>query len=101
MVTTTPTRPHSDTGASTSDRRPARTKGPFIRSNTTSRAGLHSSNPPAAQPRSHTIARIVRILKAVCLPPPAEHRPRPLGPTRFDSAASVGVWMRRRDELNP
>ena len=69
---------------------------------TASRSVGPSAAPPRRRGRHHRFCRyICAVVEYLRLPEPLIERSRPNAPTTHDSAAALGVWMRRRDDPNP
>lgn len=103
MVTATPTRtPTKVTGGATSGRHSGRPEGMFGRPEVLAlrAAGTRRRRRPPRR-RSQGSVRLGNLVELLRLPPPLVDRSQPPTQTRPDTAAAIGVWMRRRDDPNP
>ena len=99
MVTATPTRPATD---ATSGRCSARPEGVFARPEALSaRAAGARRQHRSRRPRRRVSKWLSSLVDLLRLPPPLVDRSRPPAQTELDTAAAIGVWMRRRDDPNP
>lgn len=103
MVTATPTRPPAEaTADATRSRRPARPDGVFARPEALAARATRTSRPRRPhRRRSRTSVWLGHLLDLLRLPPPLVDRSQPPTQIRPDTAAAIGVWMRRRDDPNP
>ena len=102
MVTATQTRPSTTAGdpagASTHERRSSRPDGVFATPQVLAALSTGRARPRRA-PRLRS--RVARVLHALRLPPPMVEVGQTPTPRRHESAAAIGVRMRRRDDPNP
>lgn len=102
MVTATPTRPRAaaadPTGGSTREPRPSGPDGVFATPETLAAISTGRVRPRRASRRR---ARVVRMLHALRLPPPMVEISNTPTQRSYESAAAIGVRMRRRDDPNP
>lgn len=103
MVTATRTRPPADAAdGATIPRRPARPDDVFARPEVlAARAAATRPQPRPPRRRSRASVWLGHLLDLLRLPPPLVNRSQPPVQTRPDTAAAIGVWMRRRDDPNP
>lgn len=83
-------------------RRPSRPDGVFARPEDVVARAVGRPRPRRTAHRRRRRFRIVaRVLHELRLPPPIVDTSLRPAPTRLDTAAAIGQWMRRRDDPNP
>ena len=103
MVTVAPSRPSADPRRdATSGHRSGRPDGVFARPEIlAAKAAGTGWQRRRDRRRSQGSVWLGHLVELLRLPPPLVDRSQPPTQTRPDTAAAIGVWMRRRDDPNP